>query len=46
MTTPGRFRQSFQIRYGEVDQQGVVYNAHYMVYMDETMEAWIASFGS
>jgi acyl-CoA thioester hydrolase len=43
--TAARFRRSFRVRYGEVDQQGVVYNAHYMVYIDETMEAWIATFG-
>jgi YbgC/YbaW family acyl-CoA thioester hydrolase len=41
----GRYRHTVQIRYGEVDHQGVVYNAHYMVYMDEAMERWIATFG-
>ena len=37
-----RFRASFRVRFGEVDRQGVVYNAHYMVFIDETMEAWLA----
>jgi len=25
------------VRYGEVDQQGVVFNSHYLLYCDETM---------
>ena len=35
------FHHQITTRYGEVDQQGVVYNAHYLVYMDDTMETWM-----
>ncbi len=43
MSVPdSRYRHSVRIRYGEVDQQGVAYNAHYMVYIDEVLEGWIA----
>jgi len=34
-------RHEIVIRYGEVDQQGVAYNAHYLVYIDEALEAWL-----
>jgi len=36
MTTP--YRHSIRVRYGEVDRQGVVFNAHYMAYMDDALE--------
>ena len=29
------------VRFGEVDQQGVVFNAHYLAYIDDTMENWL-----
>lgn len=35
------YRHSLFPRYGEVDLQGVVYNAHYMVYIDDTMETFL-----
>ena len=35
------YHHQITTRYGEVDQQGVVYNAHYLVYMDDTMETWM-----
>ena len=38
------FRHSITVRYGEVDQQGVVFNAHYMAYMDDAMETWLREF--
>ena len=34
-------RHQIEVRYGEVDQQGVVFNAHYMAYMDHAMETWL-----
>ena len=38
------------IRYGEVDQQRVVFNAHYLAYLDDAMDRWMreldASFES
>ncbi|MCY3971147.1 MAG: thioesterase family protein [Acidobacteria bacterium] len=39
MTTP--YRHTIRVRYGEVDKQGVVFNAHYMAYMDDAMETWL-----
>ena len=39
MTTP--YRHTIRVRYGEVDKQGVVFNAHYMAYMDDAMENWL-----
>jgi acyl-CoA thioester hydrolase len=35
------FRHSLSVRWGEVDQQGVVFNAHYLAYMDDAMETWL-----
>jgi acyl-CoA thioester hydrolase len=35
------FRHSIAVRWGEVDQQGVVFNAHYLAYMDDAMETWL-----
>lgn len=40
-----RFTHSIPVRYGEVDQQGVVFNAHYLAYIDDTFERWTQSFG-
>ena len=39
--TCGRYRHSIPVRFGEVDQQGVVFNAHYLAYIDDTMETWL-----
>jgi acyl-CoA thioester hydrolase len=33
-------RWSAPVRYAEVDQQGVVFNAHYLTYCDEAMAAY------
>ena len=38
------FRHSITVRYGEVDQQGVAFNAHYLAYMDDAMDTWIRQF--
>ena len=37
------FHYRTRVRYGECDQQGVVFNANYMVYMDDAGEQWISS---
>jgi len=37
------FEYRTRVRYGECDQQGVVFNANYMVYMDDAAEQWISS---
>jgi acyl-CoA thioester hydrolase len=36
---------STPVRYAEVDQQGVVFNAHYLLYCDEAMGAFCAQRG-
>ena len=32
---------SSPVRYGECDQQGVVFNAHYMAYCDDASDRWL-----
>ncbi len=39
------FRHSIRVRYGEVDLQRVVFNAHYMAYCDDAVEAWFEAAG-
>jgi acyl-CoA thioester hydrolase len=38
-------RWSSPVRYVECDQQGVVFNAHYLTWADEASTAWWASLG-
>lgn len=41
------FVHHLRIRYAECDPQGVVFNAHYLAYVDDTISAmWRAAFGS
>ena len=35
------FRHTIAVRFGEVDQQKVVFNAHYLAYIDDTLENWL-----
>jgi len=37
------FHHQIRVRYGECDQQGVVFNAHYVAYMDDATEVWVRS---
>ncbi len=37
------FQHRIRVRYGECDQQGVVFNAHYVAYMDDATEVWVRS---
>ena len=39
----GRFVHTIPVRYGEVDMQGVVFNAHYMAYIDDAADRWLRS---
>lgn len=39
------FRHRIRVRYGEVDAQNVVFNAHYMAYIDDALEAWVEGLG-
>lgn len=36
------FRHRLRVRYGECDQQGVVFNANYMAYVDDATEVWLS----
>ena len=37
------YRHDFEVRYGEVDLQGVVFNAHYLAYVDHCIDRWLRS---
>jgi acyl-CoA thioester hydrolase len=37
------FRHDIRIRYGEVDMQRVVFNAHYFAYVDDCVDSWLRS---
>ncbi len=36
-------RHDIRVRYGEVDVQGVVFNAHYLAYCDDASDTWFRS---
>ncbi len=36
-------RHEIRVRYGEVDLQGVVFNAHYLAYCDDAADTWFRS---
>jgi acyl-CoA thioester hydrolase len=38
------FSHELEVRYGECDQQGVVFNANYLAYVDDAMDHWMRSF--
>ena len=37
------YRYDIEVRYGEVDAQGVVFNAHYLAYVDHCVDRWLRS---
>lgn len=37
----GVFHHAIRVRYSEVDQQGVVFNAHYLAYCDDAFDTWL-----
>ena len=37
------YSYDIEIRYGEVDLQGVVFNAHYLAYVDHCIDRWFRS---
>jgi acyl-CoA thioester hydrolase len=41
----GPYVHRIRVRYGEVDMQQVVFNAHYLAYCDDAMETWFRSLG-
>jgi acyl-CoA thioester hydrolase len=34
-------RHRIRVRYGECDEQGVVFNAHYLAYVDDALDTWL-----
>lgn len=32
-----------RVRYNECDRQGIVFNANYLVYVDETLDRWLTA---
>jgi acyl-CoA thioester hydrolase len=38
-----RFTHALDVRYGECDQQGIVFNANYLAYVDDAMDHWMRS---
>ena len=43
--TEWRYRHSVAVRYGEVDLQGVVFNAHYLTWFDEACTGFLDHLG-
>ncbi len=39
------FRHRLRVRYGEVDMQGVAFNAHYLAWCDDALEVWFGELG-
>jgi acyl-CoA thioester hydrolase len=37
----GAYVHRIRVRYGEVDMQRVVFNAHYLAYCDDAVETWL-----
>lgn len=37
------YRHEIRVRYGEVDVQGHVFNAHYLAYVDDAVDTWFRS---
>ena len=35
------FSNDYRIRYSECDQQGVVFNSWYLMFMDDTVDVWL-----
>lgn len=38
------YSMDIKVRYGEVDRQGVVFNAHYLAYLDDVVDSWLREF--
>jgi acyl-CoA thioester hydrolase len=43
--SPRGYVHRIRVRYGEVDMQRVVFNAHYLAYCDDAVERWLATKG-
>ena len=40
------FQHTVRVRYGEVDMQRVVFNAHYLAYCDDAADLWFRTLGA
>ena len=40
------FRHEVRVRYGEVDMQRVVFNAHYLAWCDDASDRWFRAVGA
>ncbi|MBA2282905.1 MAG: hypothetical protein M3527_07400 [Actinomycetota bacterium] len=40
---PDPFHCELRVRFGECDMQGVVFNAHYLAYVDDAIDRWFAA---
>jgi YbgC/YbaW family acyl-CoA thioester hydrolase len=40
------YQHTVRVRYGEVDMQRVVFNAHYLAYCDDAADLWFRSLGA
>jgi len=40
------FQHTVRVRYGEVDMQRVVFNAHYLAYCDDAADLWFRTIGA
>ena len=38
-------RHELRVRYAECDMQGVVFNSHYLAYVDDAMSGWLRTVG-
>ena len=43
---PMGFQHTVRVRYGEVDMQRVVFNAHYLAYCDDAADLWFRTIGA
>jgi acyl-CoA thioester hydrolase len=44
-STPESFRNRIRVRYAEIDGQGVVFNAHWLTYFDDSCTRFMESLG-
>jgi acyl-CoA thioester hydrolase len=45
VTVPAAFEHRIRVRYAECDAQGVVFNAHWLTYFDETCTRFVEAWG-
>jgi acyl-CoA thioester hydrolase len=43
VSAPAAFRHELRVRYGEIDMQRIVFNAHYLAYIDDACDSWMRS---